>query len=85
MNKPTKQETKKVVTAIKRRFWANKEDLPTIADSEYRFTRHSNCQEIHWEGGDFDWAVEFSAQFNDSQDKFYVEPFNGFVLCVWKR
>ena len=83
--KPTKQEAKKVATAVKRRFWANREDLPYVADKEYFFSGSTKCQEIHWEGGDFEWAVRFAGYYNDSQNEFFVEPYNGFVLCVYKR
>jgi len=83
--KPTKQEAKKVATAVKRRFWANREDLPYVADKEYFFSGSTTCQEIHWEGGDYEWAIQFAAYYNDAQNEFFVEPYNGFVLCVYKR
>lgn len=88
MKKPTKKETQKVVTAVAKMFWANREDMPYVADKEYHFSNsygEINAQEIHWEGGDYEWTSKFSAFFNDAQDEFYVEPYNGFVLSVWKR
>lgn len=88
MKKPTKKETQKVVTAVAKMFWANREDMPYVADKEYHFSNsygEIGAQEIHWEGGDYEWTSKFSAFFNDAQDEFYVEPYNGFVLCVWKR
>lgn len=84
MKKPTKRESQKVATAVAKMFWANREDMPRVAEKEYRFSS-TDAQEIHWEGGDFEWTSKFSAYFNDAQDEFYVEPYNGFVLCVWKR
>ena len=88
MKKPTKKETQKVVTAVAKMFWANREDMPYVASKEYHFQSRSGdygSQEIHWEGGDYEWTSKFSAFFNDAQDEFYVEPYNGFVLFVWKR
>ena len=84
--KPTKKEAKKVATAVKRMFMANREDLPYVADKEYFFSRNwDTCQEIHWEGGDFEWAVKFADYYNSAHSEFFVEPYNGFVLCVYRN
>lgn len=84
MKKATKAEAKKVATAVKRRCWANSEDLPIVAENDYFFNRGSE-QEVHWEGGDFEWTINFASFYNSIQDAVWVEPYNGFVLCVWKR
>lgn len=42
---------------------------------------------IVWEGGPYDWTIEFSEWYNwqDVGSPVFVEPYSGWALSIWKR
>lgn len=91
--KVTKTEARKVLKALKdyKGAWImrQEEDSPFIPEADYRWERGDEHQEIIWESGDDDWAIEFASWINARKQEYglnglHMEPYNSFILCITK-
>lgn len=91
--KVTKTEARKVLKALKeyKGAWIMRQgvDAPFIPDADYKWDRDKNAQEIIWESGDDDWAIEFASWINARKQEYglnglHMEAYNSFILCISK-